>query len=150
MIHESRELTARLDPTGYIAGFYPHLLHLGSGQRCVSLSPVQHIETYGACAETISALQAFRKRHADAQRIHATLKSQPTTVDIAQYRSVLKNQAIVDEAEKLLNGFKPATYDVASHVKAIGVFEAKAVSIIVPVLSSHALMVFLGFQCRGD
>ena len=85
--------------------------------------------------ETIAALQAFRKRHADAQRIHSQLSSQPTTVDISHYRSVLKNKAIVDEAEKLLKDFKPVSYDVAAHVKAIEAFEAKAVS--APVLYSN-------------
>lgn len=79
--------------------------------------------------ETIASLQAFRKRHADAQRIQAQLSSQPTTVDIAHYRTVLKNKAIVDEAEKILKDFKPVTYDVTTHVKAIEVFEAKAVSV---------------------
>jgi F-type H+-transporting ATPase subunit d len=49
-------------------------------------------------------------------------------VDLEHYRSVLKNKAIVDEAEKLLNGFKPVTYDVNAHVKAIEAFEVKAVS----------------------
>lgn len=78
-------------------------------------------------AETVAALQAFRKRHADAQRIHAQLESQPTTVDLSHYRSVLKNKAIVDEAEKILKEYQPVTYDVSSHVKAIETFEAKAV-----------------------
>ena len=78
-------------------------------------------------AETIAALQAFRKRHADAQRIHSQLSAQPTTVDLAHYRSVLKNKAVVDEAEKLLKDFKPVTYDVSAHIKAIEAFEAKAV-----------------------
>ena len=72
-------------------------------------------------------MQAFRKRHADAQRAAATLSQQPTTVDFAHYRSVLKNKAVVDEAEKLLTSFKPVTYDVGAHVKAIEAFEAKAV-----------------------
>ena len=81
--------------------------------------------------ETVAALQAFRKRHADAQRTHAQLSSQPATVDLAHYRSVLKNKAIVDDAEKLLNEFKPVTYDVDTHVKAIETFEAKAVGLIV-------------------
>jgi len=84
--------------------------------------------TLGLGKETVAALQAFRKRHADAQRIHAQLSSQPATVDLAHYRSVLKNKAIVDDAEKLLNGFKPVTYDVGAHVKAIETFETKAVS----------------------
>jgi hypothetical protein len=78
--------------------------------------------------ETIAALQAFRKRHGDAQRIHAQYTSQPTTVDFAQYRSVLRNSTVVDEAEKLLKDFKPVTYDVNAHIKAIETFEAKAVS----------------------
>lgn len=69
----------------------------------------------------------FRKRHADAQRIHAQHASQPTTVDIAHYRSVLKNTAIVDEAEKLLKEFKPVTYDANAYIKVIETFEAKAV-----------------------
>ncbi|KAF7792096.1 hypothetical protein EIP86_003126 [Pleurotus ostreatoroseus] len=84
--------------------------------------------TLGLGKETVAALQAFRKRHGDAQRVHAQLNSQPTTVDFAHYRSVLKNKAIVDEAEKLLRDFKPVTYDVSGHVKAIETFEAKAVA----------------------
>ena len=82
--------------------------------------------------ETIASLQAFRKRHADAQRIHAQLNTQATTVDLSHYRSVLKNKAIVDEAEKILKDFKPVTYDVTAHVKAIETFEAKAVSALWP------------------
>lgn len=77
--------------------------------------------------ETVASLQAFRKRHHDAQLARNTLAAQPTSVDIAYYRSVLKNQAIVDQAEKLLSEFKPATYDVAAHIKAIDAFEVKAV-----------------------
>ena len=79
--------------------------------------------------ETIASLQAFRKRHADAQRIQAQLASQPTTVDLEHYRSVLRNKAVVDEAEKILRDFKPVTYDVNAHIKAIETFEAKAVSV---------------------
>lgn len=77
--------------------------------------------------ETVAALQAFRKRHADAQRIQGQLTSQPTTVDFTYYRSTLKNQNIINEAEKLLKDFKPVTYDVNAHVKAIEAFEEKAV-----------------------
>jgi hypothetical protein len=78
-------------------------------------------------AETIAALQAFRKRHSEAKRLHAHNASLPTTVDFAHYRSVLKNKAIVDDAEKLFNEFKPVTYDVGAHIKAIEAFETKAV-----------------------
>lgn len=84
--------------------------------------------TLGLGKETVAALQAFRKRHADAQRLHAQYTSQPTTVDFSYYRSALRNQAIIDEAEKLLQGFKPMTYDVGSHIKAVEAFETKAVA----------------------
>lgn len=48
-------------------------------------------------------------------------------MDVSHYRSILKNKAIVDEAEKILKDFKAVSYDVNAHVKAIEVFEAKAV-----------------------
>ncbi|EDR12517.1 uncharacterized protein LACBIDRAFT_312017 [Laccaria bicolor S238N-H82] len=82
----------------------------------------------GLGKETIASLQAFRKRHLEAQRISNAVSTQPTTVDFAHYRSVLKNKAIVDEAEKLLNDFKPTTYDVSAHIKAIETFEVKAIA----------------------
>jgi len=84
--------------------------------------------TLGLGKETVAALQAFRKRHSDAQRITGQLNAQPTTVDVAHYRSVLKNKAIVDEAEKILRDFKPVTYDVNAHVKVIETFETKAIA----------------------
>lgn len=34
----------------------------------------------------------------------------------------------MDDAEKILKDFKPVTYDVSTHVKAIETFETKAVS----------------------
>ena len=37
----------------------------------------------------------------------------------------------MDDAEKLLNEFKPVTYDVSAHVKAIETFETKAVGVSV-------------------
>ncbi|KAI0253149.1 ATP synthase d subunit [Lactifluus subvellereus] len=84
--------------------------------------------TLGLGKETVAALQAFRKRHSEAQRITGQLDAQPTTVDLAHYRSVLKNKAIVDEAEKILRDFKPVTYDVGAHVKAIETFETTAIA----------------------
>lgn len=95
--------------------------------RCTAIARCGVVDIF---SETIASLQAFRKRHGDAQRVAQQYASQPTTVDIAHYRSVLKNKAIVDEAEKVLKEFKPVTYDVGSHVKAIDAFEAKAVSIL--------------------
>lgn len=93
--------------------------------------------------ETVAALQAFRKRHADAQRIHGQLSSQPTAVDFTHYRSILKNQNIITEAEKLLKDFKPVTYDVNAHVKTIEAFEGKAVSLILLISECWVLFKFL-------
>ena len=89
--------------------------------------------------ETVAALQAFCDRHADAQHIHTQLSSQPTTVDLAHYRSILKHKAIVDDTEKLLNGFKPVTYDVNAHVKAAETFEAMAVGVAALCISSNLI-----------
>ena len=89
-------------------------------------------------SETVATLQAFRKRHSDAQRISGQLNAQPTTVDLAHYRSVLKNKGIVVEAEKILREFKPVTYDVSTHVKAIETFETKAVRFLPNPLPSPA------------
>ena len=58
----------------------------------------------------------------------ASYASLPSTVNFEHYRSILKNQAIVDEAEKAFKSFTPVTYDVNAHVKAIETFEATAVS----------------------
>lgn len=55
------------------------------------------------------------------------LSEQPSKVDFAHYRSILKNQAIIDEIEKHFSTFKPATYDVGRQIKAIEAFEAQAV-----------------------
>ncbi|KAJ2916487.1 hypothetical protein MD484_g3909, partial [Candolleomyces efflorescens] len=100
---------------------------MASKTAAVAVDFARIYSSLGLGKETIAAVQAFRKRHADAQRLSNQYSSQPTTVDFAHYRSVLKNKAIVDEAEKLLKDFKPVTYDVSSTIKAIEAFEAKAV-----------------------
>jgi F-type H+-transporting ATPase subunit d len=81
----------------------------------------------GLRGQTAASLQAFKKRSDDARRRVQTLSEQPQTVDFSHYRSLLKNQAVVDEIEKYFSTFKPATYDVARQVKAIEAFEAQAV-----------------------
>ena len=85
-------------------------------------------------SEIVAALQAFRKRPADVQ-----LSSQPATVDLTHYLPILKNKAIVDDAEKLLDEFKPVTHNVNTHAKATETFEAKAVGALAlcAVLLSH-------------
>ncbi|KAI8095123.1 uncharacterized protein B0P05DRAFT_583381 [Gilbertella persicaria] len=78
--------------------------------------------------ETVASLQAFRKRNDEVKRVLAELKEQSTTVDFSQYRKVLKNQAIVDQAEKAVGGFKPVAYNLDAQLNAINQFETKAVS----------------------
>lgn len=55
------------------------------------------------------------------------LSEQPQRVDFAHYRSLLKNQDVVDEIEKYFKTFKPATYDVGRQIKAIEAFEHQAI-----------------------
>ncbi|KAI9768989.1 MAG: ATP synthase d subunit [Geoglossum simile] len=76
---------------------------------------------------TAAALQAFKKRNEDARRKVQLLSDQPQDIDFAQYRSLLKNQAVIDEIEKNFKAFKPVTYDVGRQIKAIEAFEAQAV-----------------------
>lgn len=81
----------------------------------------------GLRGQTVAGLQAFKKRNDDVRRKVQMLSEQPTAVDFAHYRKVLKNQAIVDEIEKRFNAFQPATYDVSRQLKAIEAFEVEAV-----------------------
>ncbi|KAI8333081.1 hypothetical protein BC941DRAFT_358418 [Chlamydoabsidia padenii] len=77
--------------------------------------------------ETVASLQAFRKRNEEVKRVLDELKNQPTAVDFAHYRSTLKNQKVIDQAEKALKDFKPVTYNLDAQLKAIDQFQAKAV-----------------------
>ncbi|CAD6573598.1 MAG: ATP synthase d subunit [Cyphobasidiales sp. Tagirdzhanova-0007] len=77
--------------------------------------------------QTLSALQAFRKRNADAKIANRAAKDQPDEVDFARYKGLLKNQKVVDELEQTFKSFKPVDYDVAAQIKAIDAFQEKAV-----------------------
>ncbi|KAF3916026.1 hypothetical protein AA313_de0205554 [Arthrobotrys entomopaga] len=76
---------------------------------------------------TVSQLQAFKKRNEEARRKVNQLRDQATEIDFAQYRSLLKNQAVIDEIEKEYKVFKPVTYDVSKQIKSIESFEAEAI-----------------------
>ncbi|EKD14574.1 uncharacterized protein L3040_000097 [Drepanopeziza brunnea f. sp. 'multigermtubi'] len=84
-------------------------------------------QSLGLRGQTAASLQAFKKRNDDARRRVQILSEQPSKVDFAHYRGVLKNQAVIDEIEKHFSTFKPATYDVGRQIKAIEAFEAQAV-----------------------
>ncbi|PWN90734.1 hypothetical protein FA10DRAFT_229223 [Acaromyces ingoldii] len=83
-------------------------------------------QSLGLGKNSTATLQAFRKRAEDARRQLQTLKHERTDVDVAHYKSILKNQDVVNQAEKILKDFKPVTYDVSAQLKAIDAFEAKA------------------------
>ena len=81
----------------------------------------------GLKGQTATALASFKKRNDDARRKVQLLSESPQTVDFAHYRSILKNQAVVDDLEKQVQAFKPVTYDVSRQIKAIEAFETQAV-----------------------
>ncbi|KAI2632760.1 hypothetical protein GGS21DRAFT_521150 [Xylaria nigripes] len=81
----------------------------------------------GLRGQTVASLQAFKSRNENARRKVQLLSEQPTTVDFAHYRSVLKNTAVVAEIEKRFAAFQPAKYDVARQLKAIDAFEVEAI-----------------------
>jgi len=78
-------------------------------------------------SSTVASIQAFRKRNDEARRVLNELKEQKTDIDFSYYRSVLKNAAIADQAERVFKDFKPVSYDVKIQLAAIEKFEAKAV-----------------------
>ncbi|KAG6901881.1 hypothetical protein C0995_007005 [Termitomyces sp. Mi166 len=114
-------------PSKHTKHFPPLDLEMATKATAVVVDFARIYTSLGLGKETIASLQAFRKRNTEAQRLNTQYASQPTTVDFAHYRSILKNKAVVDEAEKILKEFKPVSYDVGAHIKAIETFEAKAV-----------------------
>jgi len=98
--------------------------------KAVAAAALDWTRIYGSLnlgKETVAALQEFRKRAYEAQRVHAQLSSQPTTVDFAHYRSILRNKAVVDDCEKVMREFKPKEVDLSAWVKSIESFEGKAI-----------------------
>ena len=81
----------------------------------------------GLRGQTASALAAFKKRNDDARRRVQQLQEQPQTVDFQHYRSILKNQDVINEVERELKAYKIRGYDVERQIKAIETFEAQAV-----------------------
>ncbi|KAI0595251.1 hypothetical protein F4775DRAFT_570130 [Biscogniauxia sp. FL1348] len=100
---------------------------MAAKSAALKLDWVKVTQSLGLRGQTVASLQAFKQRNENARRKVQALSEQPTTVDFAHYRSVLKNRAVVDEIEKRFTAFKPATYDVARQLKAIEAFEVEAV-----------------------
>jgi len=75
----------------------------------------------------LNSLTSFKKRHDDAKRRLTVLETQSTDVDFGYYRSVLKNQSIIDEIEKSVRGYTVKKVDVSRQIKAIEGFETTAI-----------------------
>ncbi|RSH93919.1 ATP synthase d subunit [Saitozyma podzolica] len=82
----------------------------------------------GLGKETLHELQAFRARHTSAMNRNVALKATTPEIDLEHYRSVLKDQNAVANAEKVLSGFKPVDYDVSKWNGVVDAFEGKAVA----------------------
>ena len=54
------------------------------------------------------------------------LQEQPTTVDFAHYKDVLRNTAVVDEVEGKMKAYTVQKYDLTRQVKAIESFEVSS------------------------
>ncbi|KAJ3183456.1 ATP synthase d subunit [Geranomyces variabilis] len=78
--------------------------------------------------ETVAAVNAFRRRHTELTKTVADLREQSATIDFAHYQKVLKNKAVVNDAEKAFKAFKPATYDLSEQIRAIEGQQQKAVA----------------------
>ncbi|KAL8350837.1 hypothetical protein RB601_000952 [Gaeumannomyces tritici] len=100
---------------------------LAGRSTALKIDWAQVTTSLGLRGQTVAALHAFKKRNDDVRRKVQQLSEQPTTVDFASYRAVLKNRAVVDEIEKRFAAFKPAAYDVSRQLKAIDAFEVEAV-----------------------
>lgn len=88
---------------------------------------VKVISNLGLTGQTAASLTAFKKRNDEARRVVLELSNQPTDVDFSHYRSVLKNQAIVDQIEKEVKAYTPVKADISKQLKSLEAFEAKAV-----------------------
>lgn len=82
---------------------------------------------FGLNATTISSLLTFQKWNVQTKAKMNFLEEQAKEVDFNYYRSILKNKTLVDEIEREVKGFVPLKYRVDEQMKAIKLFEEKAV-----------------------
>lgn len=78
--------------------------------------------------ETVAALNAFRRRHADLTKQIQELRESQVNLDFDNYRKILKNKKVVSDAETAFNKFSPATIDLSDILKKIEKQESVAVS----------------------
>lgn len=58
---------------------------------------------------------------------NAALKSTTPEIDMSHYKSLLKDQSAIQNAEKVLKEFKAVDYDVSKFNSAVDAFKGKAV-----------------------
>ncbi|KAJ1499586.1 ATP synthase d subunit [Coelomomyces lativittatus] len=78
--------------------------------------------------ETTQALNAFRKRHEELLRMVGELQESRQSIDFQSYRSILKNQKIVDEAESVFKNYVPSAFPLEAQFKVIQAFQTISVT----------------------
>lgn len=78
--------------------------------------------------KTATQLSGFKKRNDEARRRVLELEQQKkqTQVDFAHYKSVLQNNAVVDEIQGHVRSYKPVVADIAKQLESLKAFERVA------------------------
>lgn len=128
-IHSTKWLKSPLPPPWYVS-FAPR-----QTSPAISTRNKANIQEWskiysglGLGKETTSQLQAFRARNTSAANKNAALKSSTPEIDLSHYKSILKDQSAVQNAEKVLREFKAVDYDVSKWNGVVDAFEGKAVA----------------------
>ncbi len=64
-------------------------------------------------------MSTFRRKQADLQKQLLELQAQDAKIDFARYRKSIKHASVVENAEKAVNSFKPASYDLTEQLSLI-------------------------------
>ncbi|TPX38592.1 hypothetical protein SeMB42_g06646 [Synchytrium endobioticum] len=78
--------------------------------------------------ETVAALNAFRRRHADLTKQVQEFREQQISIDFGSYQKVLQNKKVVADAERAFTKFSPATIDLSDIIRKIETQESAAVA----------------------
>lgn len=77
---------------------------------------------------TATELSNFKKRNDEARRQLHELEQQPAAVSFDHYRSVLKNQAVIDQIEGFCQKYQPVTIDSSKQIHTIESFQEHALA----------------------
>ncbi|CAB4256464.1 similar to Saccharomyces cerevisiae YKL016C ATP7 Subunit d of the stator stalk of mitochondrial F1F0 ATP synthase [Maudiozyma barnettii] len=78
--------------------------------------------------KTATELSSFKKRNDEARRQLLELQQQPATIEFDQYRSLLKNQAVIDQIERFCKAYTPVTIDSSKQIHTIESFQQHALA----------------------